>query len=344
MSFTKLFQRTSMPFDNGWQSTLSPLTERTRIAPLFGDTPLITDILNRNVTKNVDIHGRGAWGIGKDDATSFKEKGDEFMINERIFDALKRINNNKENKKEKWIVITMDGKLLEFPDYSTAQTRLREDKIPYKFIMRKVAQKHYYDYMNVALGASFEIQSYDTTTKIREVGATFAIGNGEFMTCAHCIKKYDKNQMPNPNEIDQSIIISLVKNDKIFSAKLKKIDFHIDVAIVESDMESDILEFVSPKDVLIGTRVFTVGSPSGFENNVTEGILSSKNRSVFNYAGAPKYLFTDAHVLPGNSGGALISEMDGKVIGMMALIVSGMGYYGLNAAIPSEYLVEFREF
>jgi serine protease DegS len=138
--------------------------------------------------------------------------------------------------------------------------------------------------------------------------------------------------------------ISLIKNGKSFAAKLSKIDFKIDVAIVktyESDIGASVLNFKPSSDVLIGTRVFTVGSPSGFENNVTEGILSSRDRTVFKHTGAPKYLFTDAHVLPGNSGGALISETDGKVIGMMALIVSGIGLYGLNAAIPSEYLMDF---
>jgi hypothetical protein len=158
MSFIKLFQRTTMPFDNGSNSVLSPLTERTRIVPLFGDTPLITDILNHNVTKNVDVHGRGAWGLGEDDFTSFKERGDEFMINDKIAEALQRINDKKNDKKEKWVAVTFDGRELEFPDYAIAQKRLKEKGIPYKAIVKKVAQKHYYDYVGESLDASFEIQ------------------------------------------------------------------------------------------------------------------------------------------------------------------------------------------
>jgi hypothetical protein len=342
MSFTKLFQRTTMPFDNGWNSSLSPLTERTRIVPLFGDTPLITDILNHNVSKNVDIHGRGSWGIGDDDFTSFKERGDEFMINDKIAEVLRRINDNKDSKKERWIAITLDGKEMEFASYDIAQRKLREKGIPYKSIIKKVAQKYYYDYMNEALDASFEIQSYNQLTNVKEIGAAFAIDKNLFMTCAHCIKKYNKMQMPS-NEVNDPITISLIKDGKDFAAKLKKINFNIDVAIVECNIDSAILEFKPSKEVLIGTRVFTIGSPSGFENNVTEGILSSRDRSIFTHSGSPKYLFTDAHVLPGNSGGALISEADGSVIGMMALIVSGMGLYGLNAAIPSEYLIDFKK-
>lgn len=341
MSFTKIMQRTTMPFDNGWDSVLSPITERTRkFLPLFGDTPLITEIIDHNVTKNVDVHGRGAWGLGEDDFTSFKEKGNEFMINDRINEVLKRINDKKDDKKEKWVAFTMDGKQIEFPSYDIAQKKMREKGIPYKSIIKKIAQKYYYDYMSNALDASFEIQSHNKLTNIKEIGAAFAIGKGLFMTCAHCVKKYNKMQMPS-NDTNEPITIFLIKSGEKFPAKLNKINFNIDVAIIECDVDSTVLEFKPSNDVLVGTRVFTVGSPSGFENNVTEGILSSRDRSVFKYSGAPKYLFTDAHVLPGNSGGALISETDGSVVGMMALIVSGMGLYGLNAAIPSEYLIEF---
>src|ERR1035437_7675462 len=262
MSFTKLFQRTSMPFDNGWNSVLSPLTERTRIVPLFGDTPLITDILTHNVTKNVDIHGRGNWGVGEDDFKSYKEKGGEFLINE----VLKRMNENP-SQKEKWIAITMDGKEIEFPSYDIAQKKLREKGIPYKSIIRKNAQSHYYEHMDNALGASFEIQSHNKKTGFKEIGAAFAIGDGLFMTCAHCVKKYNKMQMPSQN-IEEPITISLLKDGNVFPAEIVKIDFNLDIAKIKCDVDSVALKFVPSSDVLIGTKVFTVGSPSGFENNI----------------------------------------------------------------------------
>lgn len=339
MSFTKLFQRTSLPFDNGSDSVLSPLTPRTKTVPLFGDTPLIQDILNNNVTKNVDIHGRGNWGVGKDDFTSFKEKGDEFMIDEKITEILKRMKEIKKDKNEKWVAITTDNKEIEFPSQDVAQRKLREEKIPYKFLFRKLAQNYYYDHINNALAASFEIESYSKVSRTREIGAAFAIKKGIFMTCAHCIMRYNKLNMPAEEKPYTEIF--LIKNGQKTKANLVDIDFAVDVAIVESDIDSPVLQFESSKKTLIGTRVFTVGSPSGFEGNVTEGILSSKNRVIFNYPRAIKYLFTDAQVLPGSSGGALISSDNGKVIGMMALIISSVGFYGLNAAIPSEELIKF---
>ena len=337
MSFTKLFQRTTLPFDGG----LSPITERSRVSPMFGGTDSIQDIIDGNATKDNDIHGRGSWGNGEDVDHSYKEKGDEYMIDAKIADAINRINEKKHQKKEKWFAVTLDGKEIEFSSQTDAQNQLRKMKIPYRAIVKKLAQKYSFSFINNTIEATFETRS--TSGNSSEIGAAFHIGDGLFMTCAHCIKKYNKMTMPKGEPKD--VTISLSKDNKNYPATLKKIDFNIDAAIVECKSLSDrkFLRFRPSKKILIGTRVFTVGTPSGFSENVTEGILSSRDRSIFQYEGAPLYLFTDAHVLPGNSGGSLVSEDDGFVIGMMALIVSGSGLYGLNAAIPSENLISFAK-
>lgn len=82
--------------------------------------------------------------------------------------------------------------------------------------------------------------------------------------------------------------------------------------------------------------VIAVGSPKGYENNVSESIVGGKDRIVFFFEGAPEYIFTDAQVLPGNSGGPLIELDTGTVINMMSLIIPAEGLYGLNAALPVE--------
>jgi S1-C subfamily serine protease len=43
-------------------------------------------------------------------------------------------------------------------------------------------------------------------------------------------------------------------------------------------------------------------------------------------------------VFPGNSGGPVIDVRDGSAIGVAAVIVDSVGNYGLNAAIPSDYV------
>lgn len=334
MSFTKLFQRTTMPFDGG----LSPLTDKSRQAPLFGDTPLIQDILNHSVTKNVDIHGRGSWGNGDDVSKSYRETGDEFMMDNKIMEILKRLNVKQGEPREKWVAVTIDNKTIEFPSYEVAQQRLKEKGIPYRSITRKVAQNT--NHIDKALNASFEIQSYSSATNLKEIGSAFAISEGIFLTCAHCVKKYNKLDMPIDNSHEQTEI-SLWKNGKKYPAKLLNIDFVIDAALIRCNVESKILNLGSSNKTRVGTNVVAIGSPSGYEENVTEGILSSRNRKIFDYSGAPRFLFTDAQVLPGSSGGALVSLENGDVIGMMALIVTDQGLYGLNAAVPSEYLIKF---
>lgn len=334
MSFTKLFYRTTTPFDGG----LSPTTDKSRGVPLFGDTPLIQDILNHSVTKNVDIHGRGSWGIGDEEEKSYRDTPDNFMMDRQMEEIIQRINAKKEDKKEKWVATTPDNKILEFPSYEIAHRKLKEKGIPYTSITRKVAQNS--NYIEKSLNASFQIQSLDNKSHLKEIGSAFAVSKGVFLTCAHCIKKYDKLNMPTNNNYDQ-IEISLWKNGKKYPAKLLNIDLAIDAALIQCDIESEVLKIGSSIDAKIGTTVVSIGSPSGFEGNVTEGILSSRNRTVFNYQGAPRFLFTDAQVLPGSSGGALVSLENGEVIGMMALIVTDSGLYGLNAAIPSEYLSKF---
>jgi serine protease Do len=80
--------------------------------------------------------------------------------------------------------------------------------------------------------------------------------------------------------------------------------------------------------------VLAVGNPFGFEETVTEGIISSKGRP--NRIDAfGDYLQTDAAINPGNSGGPLI-DLKGEVIGINTAIISRSGTSsGIGFAIPS---------
>lgn len=334
-TITKTAYRTTMPFDGG----LSPVTDKSRAAPLFGDTP---HFYNSQNSKIIDLHGRGNWGDGEDVSKSYKEKGDEFMMDNTMMNIIKRINEKKQSKKERWVVNTVNGQTIEFPSYDAAQTYLHKNKQPYTSINRKVAQNiaKKFEYIEKTLAATLQIRSYNSQTNTRETGSAFAIADGRFLTCAHCVKKYDKMNMPSDNE-HHNMELSLWKQNKQYPASLIAIDFALDAALIQCDATSDVLQLGVSSDVSIGTPVVAVGSPSGFEDNVTEGILSSKNRTIFRYDGAPTFVFTDAQVLPGLSGGPLVSLNDGMVVGMMALIISDVGLYGLNAAVPSEYLINF---
>jgi len=90
----------------------------------------------------------------------------------------------------------------------------------------------------------------------------------------------------------------------------------------------------------VGEWVIAIGSPFGFANSVTAGIVSAKSRD--NLAGDPNldavpFIQTDVAVNPGNSGGPLLN-MRGEVVGINSQIFSRTGSFaGISFAIPIDY-------
>ena len=83
-----------------------------------------------------------------------------------------------------------------------------------------------------------------------------------------------------------------------------------------------------------GDFVLAVGNPFGFEETVTDGIISSKGRPN-RVDGFGDFLQTNAAINPGNSGGPLIN-LRGEVIGINTAIISRSGgSQGIGFAIPS---------
>jgi serine protease Do len=83
----------------------------------------------------------------------------------------------------------------------------------------------------------------------------------------------------------------------------------------------------------VGEWVAAIGSPFGFENSVTQGIVSAKGRSLPQENFVP-FIQTDVAVNPGNSGGPLFN-LKGEVVGINSQIYSRTGgFMGLSFAIP----------
>ena len=83
-----------------------------------------------------------------------------------------------------------------------------------------------------------------------------------------------------------------------------------------------------------GDFVLAIGNPFGFEETVTDGIISSKGRPN-RVDGFGDYLQTNAAINPGNSGGPLVN-LRGEVIGINTAIISRSGgSQGIGFAIPS---------
>ena len=94
------------------------------------------------------------------------------------------------------------------------------------------------------------------------------------------------------------------------------------------------LKLADSDTVQPGDFVLAIGNPLGFEETVTDGIISSKGRPNRSDVFAD-LLQTNAAINPGNSGGPLIN-LRGEVIGINTVIASTTGgSQGLGFAIPS---------
>ena len=131
-----------------------------------------------------------------------------------------------------------------------------------------------------------------------------------------------------------SEIVVKLKDRRELVAKLIGSDESTDVALLKVEAkELPVIEIGSPDQLQVGEWVLAIGTPFGFEQSVTAGIVSAKGRSLPDGNYVP-FIQTDVAINPGNSGGPLIN-MQGKVIGINSQIYSRSGgYMGLSFAIP----------
>jgi len=128
-----------------------------------------------------------------------------------------------------------------------------------------------------------------------------------------------------------------------FKGKVLGVDHQSDIAVVKIDATGlPVVKFGDPARVRVGEWVLAIGSPFGFENTATVGIVSATSRSLPDGTYVP-FIQTDAAVNPGNSGGPLFN-MKGEVIGINSQIYSRTGgYQGIAFAIPINVAAQVKE-
>jgi len=119
-----------------------------------------------------------------------------------------------------------------------------------------------------------------------------------------------------------------------FQAKVIGADERTDVAVIKINASSlPTVKLGDPAKIKPGQWVLAIGSPFGFENSATAGIISATARSLPSDNYVP-FIQTDVAVNPGNSGGPLFN-LAGEVIGINSQIFSRTGgYMGVSFAIP----------
>jgi serine protease Do len=119
-----------------------------------------------------------------------------------------------------------------------------------------------------------------------------------------------------------------------FRATLLGSDRKTDIAVLKIEAgDLPVVAIGNPDDLRVGEWVLAIGSPFGFDNSVSVGVVSAKGRSLPDGSVVP-FIQTDAAVNPGNSGGPLFNAR-GEVVGINSQIYSQTGgYQGLSFAIP----------
>jgi serine protease DegQ len=128
---------------------------------------------------------------------------------------------------------------------------------------------------------------------------------------------------------------------------VKASDAVTDLALVQADrkgLPKPTYQSMLPK---VGEGALVLGSPLGFENTATAGIISGLHRSIpgsaSNSLSLVDLIQTDAPISPGNSGGAVIN-MRGEIIGISeAYIPPSAGAVSLGFAIPAATAVQVAE-
>ncbi|HTT02518.1 MAG TPA: DegQ family serine endoprotease [Steroidobacteraceae bacterium] len=126
-----------------------------------------------------------------------------------------------------------------------------------------------------------------------------------------------------------------------FQAKVVGVDQRTDVAVIKiAGHGLPVVKIGDANKLRPGQWVVAIGSPFGFDNSATAGIVSATARSLpgsdNNYV---PFIQTDVAVNPGNSGGPLFN-VRGEVVGINSQIFSQTGgYMGLSFAIPIDVAV-----
>ncbi len=127
-----------------------------------------------------------------------------------------------------------------------------------------------------------------------------------------------------------------------FSAKVLGTDPATDIAVLRiAAKDLPVVRLGDSRRIEVGDPVMAIGSPYGFEQTATSGIVSAKGRSLPNDAVVP-FIQTDAAVNPGNSGGPLF-DGSGAVVGVNSQIYSQSGgFQGLSFAIPIDVALKVK--
>jgi serine protease Do len=150
--------------------------------------------------------------------------------------------------------------------------------------------------------------------------------------------------LTNAHVVDGAREVTVRMTDRReYRARVVGQDGRTDVAVLKIDATNlPTVRVGSPAGLKAGEWVIAIGSPFGFDNSVTAGIVSATARTLQGDAYTP-FIQTDVAVNPGNSGGPLFN-LRGEVIGINSQIYSRTGgYQGISFAIPIDVAMHVKD-
>lgn len=162
-------------------------------------------------------------------------------------------------------------------------------------------------------------------------GSGFIISHdGYILTNAHVVKDADSVKV-------------MLTDKRVYAAKIIGTDTATDTALLKIEAQNlPAVKIGNPKDLRVGEWVAAIGSPFGFENTVTSGIVSAKKRALSGENYIP-FIQTDVAINPGNSGGPLFN-LYGEVVGMNSQIYTRSGgFMGISFSVPIDVAIGVSE-
>jgi serine protease Do len=164
------------------------------------------------------------------------------------------------------------------------------------------------------------------------IGSGFILSaDGFVMTNAHVVAEAG------------DVTVRMADGKREYKAKVVGADERTDIALLKIDAKDlPTVKLGDSSKLEPGHWVAAIGSPFGFTNTITAGIISAIGRSLPTESYVP-FIQTDVAVNPGNSGGPLMN-LAGEVIGVNSMIYSGTGsYMGVSFAIPIELALDISK-
>ena len=169
------------------------------------------------------------------------------------------------------------------------------------------------------------------------IGSGFIVSqDGYVLTNAHVVAGEDGDA-----ELSEVTVTLIDKRE--FKAKVVGIDRRTDVALLKIEARDlPVVKIGKADEARVGEWVVAMGSPFGFDNTVTAGIISAKARRLPDETYVP-FIQTDVAINPGNSGGPLFN-LAGEVIGINSQIYSRSGgFMGISFAIPIDVAMNIKD-